>query len=1347
MKKIHLLVLVALLFTSINTAFAQEDEDVQSGDNPSAREKYAADLMKDPALGYVPFNRLLKAIEHSEQLKKSQLLRTTASLNWIERGPIYDSVGPSNGNTRGGPNTIGGHTSGRMRGFLLDLRNDPSGNTAFASGVAGGIWKTTTFLTGGVAPNWVAINDQFTNLAISSIAQDPTNPQTIYFATGEPTSNADATFGAGVWKSVDGGATFNLLPSTSNYIRSFKIDCDAAGNVYLACRTTTIPVSNPNGLYRSTNGGTSWTNITPNNLTANNNCTDFEFTASGKLNAMFGYLGNLVNHRYTSSPATVSVGTWSSSTGFRPTNTAARRTEMAVLGERIYAVTVNSGSLADSCYLSIDGGENWTKQNDIIMPSGLAAQGWYNISLAINPSNTSELVVGGLDAYKSTDAGANWTRLTKWVTTLPYVHADHHYAQYWNAGGETRLIMATDGGIFYSADNGATFISKNRNLGIKQFYSAAIHPDAGSPYLLAGAQDNGTHQLKNPGLSYSIEVTGGDGCIVHINQQNPQIQFGSYVYNQYRRTTNGGATWSSVNLSTTLGQFVNPFDYDDAQNIMYCSNTNGTIRRWDNANTSNTSIVFNVAGMTGSLLSAKYSPYTANRLFFGTSNGKLYRLDNANAPANGDNVTATDITGPGFPNGTIICVNTGTDDNNLVATYSNYGVNNVWVSSNAGASWSTIDGDLPDMPVRWAMFEPGSNAKLYLATEAGIYTTTNINGASTQWLPETTFPSVATYMLKIRASDSTIVAGTHGRGLWTSKIPSVAPINPTVVINQAAGQVDPTSISPINFTVVFSEPVTGFTAAGVTLSGTAGATTKVITGTGSTYNVAVSGMTGNGTVIATVNANAATGTVILNGNLPSTSTDNTVTYNVAVVPPTVTINQAAAQADPTSVTPINFTVVFSESVTGFTASGVTISGTAGATTKVVTGTGTTYNVAVSGMTNTGTVIATVPANAATGTVNVTGNTASTSTDNTVTYNNPGGSTSAVLNITGASPICNGSQTSLSVTITGGISPYTVVYSNGTTNFTVSNYVSGTNIPVSPAVTTTYSIISVTDANMNIGTGNSGIRTVTVNPTPNAVATPGTQNICTGATIVPIVLSGAVTGTTYTWTRDNAATTTGIASSGTSSTITGTLTNNSTTPATTTFTITPTANGCPGPIRTATVQVNPVPIVSLTTSIAPNLIPTQVLTISATAVPTGGTYVWQKDGVVITGATGSSITNLTVNDIGIYRVVYTDPNGCIATSATVEVTAKASDNLYVFPVPNNGVFNIRFYNVLNEKVTIRVIDMKGAIVHRSTTTTGLPYSNIRIDLTTTGVVANGSYLVEVRRGSGEVVGTKKIIIKL
>jgi Big-like domain-containing protein len=131
---------------------------------------------------------------------------------------------------------------------------------------------------------------------------------------------------------------------------------------------------------------------------------------------------------------------------------------------------------------------------------------------------------------------------------------------------------------------------------------------------------------------------------------------------------------------------------------------------------------------------------------------------------------------------------------------------------------------------------------------------------------------------------------------------------PSVTINQAAGQADPTTASPINFTVVFSEAVSGFTGADVTISGTAGGTkTATVSGGPSTYNVAVSGMTSSGTVIASIAAGVAQDAAG-NPNTASTSTDNTVSFDATA--PSVTINQAAGQADPTTASPINFTVVF-----------------------------------------------------------------------------------------------------------------------------------------------------------------------------------------------------------------------------------------------------------------------------------------------------------------------------------------------------------------------------------------------------------------------------------------------------
>jgi len=216
--------------------------------------------------------------------------------------------------------------------------------------------------------------------------------------------------------------------------------------------------------------------------------------------------------------------------------------------------------------------------------------------------------------------------------------------------------------------------------------------------------------------------------------------------------------------------------------------------------------------------------------------------------------------------------------------------------------------------------------------------------------------------------------------------PVVPPPPPlTVKINQAPTQADPTSASPIAFNVVFSTPVTGFTASDIKFTGsTAGGTlVATVSGSGAKYTVQVTGMTTSGKVIVSIPAAAA---VNARGqkNRASTSTDPQVTFDTTA--PTVTINQGTSQFDPTNAATITFNVVFSESVTGFAASDVSFTGsTAGGTlAATVSGSGASYTVIVAGMTTDGTVVASIGAGAAN---DLAGNAsaASTSTDNTVTF--------------------------------------------------------------------------------------------------------------------------------------------------------------------------------------------------------------------------------------------------------------------------------------------------------------------------------------------------------------------------
>ncbi len=173
---------------------------------------------------------------------------------------------------------------------------------------------------------------------------------------------------------------------------------------------------------------------------------------------------------------------------------------------------------------------------------------------------------------------------------------------------------------------------------------------------------------------------------------------------------------------------------------------------------------------------------------------------------------------------------------------------------------------------------------------------------------------------------------------------------------------------------------------------------------------------------------------------------------------------------------------------------------------------------------------------------------------------------------------------------------------------------------------------------------------------------------------------------------------------------------------------------------ATLFVNPLPTVSLAAAGSPVLLPTQTTGLIATVNPTGGTFAWFKNGAAYTGPT----TNLGVGDVGTYRFIYTDLNGCVSTSNDVVVSAQASGNFYITPNPNVGAFSIRFFNSPNESVTVSVYNSVGEkVLSKSVTTTALAYTKIDVDLGSK--ISGGIYLVEVHGSDGKLRGAKRIIV--
>jgi len=760
---------ILLLFTATGKIVTGQSIQNEHSSEIEERAEFEWERIRNPYTQQIPVNAYWQALLETKQASEfySQTAARTSALSWTERGPDSDIPGSSNGNTRAN----NGITAGRIRAIWVDLA-DATGKTVWVGGVDGGIWKSNDITT---APaNWILVNDYLSNLAVSDICQDPANTNIMYFCTGESYFNADAVAGAGVFKSSDHGVTWSQLSSTSLYTYCTRILCDASGNIYLATRG--------NGLLRSTDGGATWGTITPSGM--GNNICDLELSSTGRMHVVAGIFSTQ-SYRYTNSPASVT-----SSSGWNapvtPFPSYAMRAEIACSGNTLYACPADANYEVPTIYKSTDGGMNWTATSGQPSSGWASSQGWYSLAIGIDPSNTNTCIVGGLNNYKTTNGGSTWTKISNWVgTTGQYVHADIHDIVWYDNGN--KLLFACDGGVHFSSNKGTTIRDRNAGLRIKQFYSVAIHPTA-THYFLAGAQDNGTHQFTLAGLGSTVEVTGGDGGFVAIDQNQPQYQFASYVYNQYRRSTDGGNTWSSVNLSSTAGQFINPFDYDHINNKLYAAHNAGNFLRWDNPQTGNTNSIVAISAFNGYKVSAvKVSPFTNHKVFFGTSGGRIVRCDNANTGA----PTASNITGSSMPAAYVSCINTGTSDQFLIACYSNYGVNNVWYSINQGATWTAIDGNLPDMPVRWCMFEPNDNTRGIIATETGVWETTLFNGNATVWYPSLNFPVVRTDMLQYRSSDSLLAAATHGRGLFTTIVSEANTCNSPG--NLYANSITPTS--------------------------------------------------------------------------------------------------------------------------------------------------------------------------------------------------------------------------------------------------------------------------------------------------------------------------------------------------------------------------------------------------------------------------------------------------------------------------------------------------------------------------------------------------------------------------
>ena len=760
-----------------------EEEENEKYDGIKAAQEHEFNITHDLTTNTIPKNRLIQALAQRNQMIKNNhavngvnSINTISTLSWVERGSNADAAGPY-----GNPRDNNDVTAGRIAALWND--SDPTKpNQVFIGGIDGGLWTCPDITLS--TPAWTFI-DNFSNIGISGICQDPTNFNVMYFGTGEKTFNGDAVLGGGVWKSTDHGITWNILANTTGFFNVSKILCDNAGNVYVG---TISRSSSGAGLQRSLDKGATWTAITPTVGTlTTTRVSDIVYDAvNNRMHVYMGYFPTAgttkIGYCY-GTPSTVTSSTWSVPTvgsgmaiaTAAATNTTTDYEQMTMLAVKngvVWALRGNFGNMV--LYRSTDGGDNWTLQNTLVGAQYGIAQDWYCMGIDCDPASpANNIIFGNLNMFKSVNGGTTITQVSEWVAgnytgQTQYVHADVHNVSY----GASRVVVCSDGGVFYSADIGATWRDRNRGLRIKQFYSCATNPSL-PDYFLAGAQDNGSHKFTQPGLGSSTEVTGGDGAFVSVDQLNSTNQVTSYVYNAYHISTDNGNNWTSNTFGSSAGQFINPFDFDSKTKKIYAAYTAGNYLRWDDPLTlQTTSAIIAVPALGGRIITAvTVSPNINNTIYLASGGSVVVKVTNANtgSPA------FTTITPPAGT-GTISSISIGPNslDNDILVTSSTYGAQKVFISGDAGVTWTDITGTsgskLPDMPVRWGIFYPGSNTQVLLATEAGVWYTTSASGTATVWQPSAGIPAVRSDMIRFSATNDIIAVATHGRGLWTSKI-------------------------------------------------------------------------------------------------------------------------------------------------------------------------------------------------------------------------------------------------------------------------------------------------------------------------------------------------------------------------------------------------------------------------------------------------------------------------------------------------------------------------------------------------------------------------------------------------
>ena len=774
--------------------------------------------------------------------------------------------------------------------------------TLYVGHAGGGLWRCTNADVAAAGDwNWTSLTDGLPggspagNLSVGGAAFKPEDANTLYLALGdmEPGSADSTAEGRGFFISTDGGDI---------WVRGGTLGATTRVKTVLALTGNIVLVSGNAGLFRSTDGGSTFAAITSGPLVAGAQGWDLLQLANGNL--VLGY-------------QTVSTGGVAYSTDNGLTWTAATydtsltgygfgRIGLAANGGTVYGLFEDkAGAFQKGIMKSTDNGHTWAwyGSTDLFNVTGDGDQAGYNHMIAVDPIDPLKVFVGtNLSLYRSLNGAISWERMSQWMGyDRHYIHADFHvHAWMKAASGPKTLFLGTDGGLSVVRNpdistiptgsggvlSDTSFIDnrRNRNITTQLVYHVgstnATTPAQAKQRVIIGLQDQGTRLRTETGAatqSYDVAIGGdGFGCLIHPYDGDKML--GSLYYTRIKRTTTGGAPWIDAAGITGSGSGTTaPFFTRLAQDM---SDPTGN-RVYTYTNTVpfvSTDFGANWAAMPATGIPAGAiirnivaSPLTPNHVAVALNTGRLAITT--------DGSTWTPVLSAALPGNaySMSCVGFDTADAQILYASSvafNATANHIWKSINGGTTWAALDtasnGFPFGVPVHMVKVDPIDHTTVYAGTDLGLYRSADSGATWTRF--GTGLPLVSVRDIYIAPDGSFMRIGTHGRGVWEM---------PGVTANYAPQF----NSQPRNLAVLEGQPaILGAVAVGIPAPtyqwqiSPDGTTWSNITtnGTGSTYTIATPVLADNGKrfrVIATnlvASTPSSTATLTVNGaTLPS----------------------------------------------------------------------------------------------------------------------------------------------------------------------------------------------------------------------------------------------------------------------------------------------------------------------------------------------------------------------------------------------------------------------------------------------------------------------------------------------